>query len=332
VNSAGRGEIRILASSPGMDSVVRQVARAAAGRDHVLIIGERGTGRERIAREIHRLGAAAGAAFVKVASATRGPEAQERDLFGFSSSRTGEERRTLERIAKGGQLHDALGGTVFFEQLADLPGRTQARLARLFRDREAMLFQERNTVGFDVRAITAADSTYDQALAEARVRSDLHRLISTIRIEVPPLRDRRDEIPGLARHFLAEIGQRSEAPPKTLSEPALQLLTALPWPGNVRELESLLHGLVQQVRTDVIRLEDVLSNVQLDGRARPSGGGGTLREARTRFEREYISAVLDQHSGRIAEAARMLGIQRTNLYRKLKRLKIPIDKRRSLAQ
>lgn len=266
---------------------------------------------------------------MKVASVTRGPEAQERDLFGCQSSRTGVERRTLERIAKGGQLHDALGGTVFFEQLADLPGRLQARLARLFRDREARLFQERNTVGFDVRAIAAADGTYDQAVVEGRVRSDLHRLISTIRIEVPPLRDRREEIPGLARHFLSEIGRRSGTPPKALSEPALQLLTALPWPGNVRELETLLDGLVQQVRTDVIRLEDVLSSVQLDGRARPCGGGGTLREARTRFEREYILAVLDQHSGRIAEAARKLGIQRTNLYRKLKRLKIPIDKRHS---
>jgi two-component system nitrogen regulation response regulator NtrX len=98
----------------------------------------------------------------------------------------------------------------------------------------------------------------------------------------------------------------------------------------VRELERLLTGLAQRVRTDVIRLEDVLSSIQLDGRSIPAAGGGTLREARARFEREYIAAALDQHSGRIPDAARMLGIQRTNLYRKLKRLKIPIDRRRSV--
>ena len=318
------------ASLPGMQAVLRQVATAAAGRDHVLITGEPGSGREAIAREIHRR-SSAGGAFVKVTSTKSVAEALERDLFGFHSSRTGgEERRNLERIAQGGQLHEALGGTVFFEQLAEIPARIQARLARLFRDREAMIVQDRKVVGFDVRAIASADRTYDQAVDEGRVRSDLHRVISTVRIDVLPLRQRREDIPGLAGHFLSEISRQSSTPPKTLSEPALQVLTALPWPGNVRELERLLYGLAQRVRPDVIRLEDVLSSVQLDGRSIPSAAGGTLREARARFEREYIAAALDQHSGRIPDAARMLGIQRTNLYRKLKRLKIPLDKRRPI--
>jgi DNA-binding NtrC family response regulator len=193
-----------------------------------------------------------------------------------------------------------------------------------------MVVQDRTSVGFDVRAIAAVDATYDQAVEEGRVRSDLHRVVSTIRIDLPPLRERREDIPGLAAHFLAVFASKSAAPPKTLSEPALQLLTALSWPGNVRELERLLTGLAQRVRADVIRLEDVLASVQLDGRSIPSAGGGTLREARARFEREYIAAALDQHSGRIPDAARTLGIQRTNLYRKLKRLKIPIDRRRQM--
>jgi two-component system, NtrC family, nitrogen regulation response regulator GlnG len=326
-------EFQTRASTPRMQGLMQLVATAASGRDYVLIIGEPGTGREAIAREIHgRSSTAAAAGFVKITS-TAPAETLERELFGFQLSRTGgEERRNLERIARGGQLHDALGGTLFLEHLTEIPARIQARLARLFRDREAMIVQDRNAVGFDVRAIAAADATYDQAVEEGRIRNDLHRVISTIRIDVPPLRERREDIPGLAGHFLAAIGRRSGAPPKTLSEPALQLLTALPWPGNVRELERLLHGLAQRVRVDVIRLEDILSSVQLDGRSVPSAGGGTLREARARFEREYIAAALDQHSGRIPDAARMLGIQRTNLYRKLKRLKIPIDKRRPITQ
>jgi two-component system nitrogen regulation response regulator GlnG len=316
--------------SPGMQAVLQQILKAAAGRDHVLITGEPGTGREAVAREIHRRSSSA-AAFVKVTTTRPVPEALERELFGFPSGRAGgEERRNLERIANGGQLHDALGGTVFFEHLTEIPARIQARLARLFRDREAVIVQDHNTIPFDVRAVVAADGSYDQALEEGRVRQDLHRVISTVRINVPPLRQRREDIPGLANHFLSALGRESTSPAKTLSEPALQLLTALPWPGNVRELERLLHGLAQRVRTDVIRLEDVLSSVQLDGRSIPAAAGGTLREARARFEREYIAAALDQHSGRIPDAARMLGIQRTNLYRKLKRLKIPIDKRRPL--
>jgi two-component system nitrogen regulation response regulator GlnG len=319
-----------LACSLVMQSVLRQVATAADGGHHVLITGEPGTGREAIAREIHRRSASTGA-FVKPTSPRSALEALERELFGFQSGRTGEERRNLERIARGGQLHQAMGGTVFFEHLSEIPGRIQTRLARLFRDREAMLIPDRTTVAFDVRAIVAGDPTYDQAVEEGRIRTELHRVISTIRIDVPPLRHRREDIPRLADHFLAAIGRRLDVPTKTLSEPALQLLTALPWPGNVRELERLLQGVAERVRADVIRLEDVLSSVQLDGRSIPAAaGGGTLREARARFEREYIAAALDQHSGRIPDAARMLGIQRTNLYRKLKRLKIPIDKRRPL--
>ena len=313
-----------------MEAVRQQVLKAAAGRDHVLITGEPGTGREAIAQEIHRRSAAA-SSFVKVATARPTAEVLERELFGFQSGRPGgEERRNLERIAEGGKLHDALGGTVFFEQLTEIPARIQARLARLLRDRDAMITHARTTVVFDARAIAAADGTYDRAVEEGRVRNDLHRVISTIRIDVPPLRQRREDIPALAKHLLAAIAREPGAPAKTLSEPALQLLAALPWPGNLRELERLLHALAHRVRTDIIRLEDVLSSVQLDGRSIPSAVGGTLREARARFEREYIAAALDQHSGRIPDAARMLGIQRTNLYRKLKRLKIPIDKRRSI--
>ena len=131
----------------------------------------------------------------------------------------GEERRNLERIARVGVARCARG--TLPRALTEIPARIQARLARLFRDREAMIVQDRNAVGFDVRAIAAADAAYDQAVEEGRIRNDLHRVISTIRIDVPPLRERREDIPGLAGHFLAAMGRRSGPPPKTLSEPAL---------------------------------------------------------------------------------------------------------------
>ena len=311
-----------------MRRVLEQVVRAAEGRGHILISGEPGTGREMIAREIHRRSPQALDGFVKIGCARRSEQDLELELFGYSTSKTADanannvERRALERIARDGRLHEALRGTVFFKHLPEMPSRLQARLARLLRDGEAVVVHERNHVNFGARAIASVDQNYDQAVAEGRVRADFHRLISTIRIELPPLRNRREDIPTLATFFVEELCRHASVAIKTISEPAQQLLTALPWHGNALELRSLLQGLVQRLRGDVIRLEDVLGHVHLDGRARPFAMDGTLREARSRFERDYIAAVLEQHHGRVPDTARALGIQRTNLYRKLRRLKV----------
>jgi len=308
-----------------MRTVLEQVTHAAANRGHILITGEPGTGREMVAREIHKRSVQGKGGFVKIACASHSPEALELDLFGVHTGSWGEvqEPSELERIAKGAQLHQALGGTLFFEHLPEMPSRVQARLARLFRDGEAVIVQERDAVSFNARAIAAVEQSYDEAVQEGRVRSDFHRLISTLRIELPPLRNRREDIPALTDFFLTSLCRQASVPVKSVSEPARQLLSALPWHGNALELKSLLEGLVHRVRKDVIGLEDVLATVQLDGRARPFGMLGTLREARARFERDYIAAMLEQHHGRVPDAAQALGIQRTNLYRKLRRLKVP---------
>lgn len=315
----------IFGPSQAMRTVLEQVRHAAATHGHILISGEPGTGREMVAREIHKRSVQGEGGFVKVAYTWHSPEALELDLFGFHSSGRGDgqEPSPLERIARGGQLHQALGGTLFFEHLPELPSRVQARLARLFRDGEAIVVHERDAVNFNARAIAAVERSYDDAVSEGRVRSDLHRVISTLRIELPPLRNRREDIPALTDFFLASLCRRASVPVKAVSEPARQLLSALPWHGNALELKSLLENMVLRVRRDVIGLEDVLATVQLDGRARPFGMLGTLREARARFERDYIAAMLEQHHGRVPDAAQALGIQRTNLYRKLRRLKVP---------
>jgi len=325
---------RFFGASQAMQAVMVQVNRAAAGRNHIIIIGEPGTGRELVAREIHRRGASAGGGFVKVASASHSPETLELDLFGHRS-RGGrsqqQEPRILERIARGGQLHQALGGTIFFERLTQVPSRVQARLARLFRDGELVVMHQRNPVDFNVRAIAAVEHSYDEAVQEGRIREDLHRLMSAVRINLPPLRHRREDIPSLASLFVEDFCRQSKVRPKTLSEPAQQLLAALPWRGNALELRSLLQDLVLRVRGDVIRQRDILTAVQLDGRTKSFILGGTLREARARFERDYIAAVLECHHGRIPEAARTLGIQRCNLYRKMRRLKLSAFGRRRKA-
>lgn len=236
----------------------------------------------------------------------------------------------LERVSRSGRLFEANHGTLYLHHIAEAPSRVQARLARVFRDREATLVETGATIALDVRPIAAVDLSFDIAVKEGRVRDDLVRRLSVIRIDVPPLRNRREDIPALANYFLRDICASLRVPPKTLSRPALSILSALPWRGNAGELRSLLEAIVSAAEGGRgIGLEDVLAHVRLDGGAVIFPTNGTLRQARARFERDYIAAVLEQHQGRISEAAKALGIQRTNLYRKMRSLRIAHDRRHS---
>jgi two-component system nitrogen regulation response regulator NtrX len=182
-------------------------------------------------------------------------------------------------------------------------------------------------IGVDVRPMAGVGPDFDAAVKEGRVRDDLFRRLSTTRVEVPPLRDRREDIPALANFFLREICASLRLPPKTLSRPAFSLISALPWRGNAAELRALLHTVVRgHAGGRGISLDDLLGNVRLDGGAVMVAHGGTLKEARERFEREYIAAILEQHHGRMTAAAKTLGIQRTNLYRKMRALRVNVDR------
>ena len=192
----------------------------------------------------------------------------------------------------------------------------------MLRDREAFVDQGREAVALDIRPIASVDAGINTALDEGRLRADLYERLSLIRVEVPALRQRREDVPVLATHFLKELCRANGKPVKTLTRPALTLLAALPWRGNAPELRGLLERLILLVPGGLIRLEDVLAHTQLEGNVSPTGLDATLRQARAKFERDYIAAVLQHHHGRIADAARVLGIQRTNLYRKMRRLNL----------
>ena len=201
--------------------------------------------------------------------------------------------------------------------------RVQARLARLLRDREAILTETGGAIPFDVRPVAGVGPGFDMAVEDGRVREDLVRRLSVIRVEMPALRNRREDIPALANCFLREKCASLRLPPKTLSRSALSLLSALPWRGNAEELRRLLDSIVTGMQGGRgIALDDVLAHVKLDGGAALFTTGVTLKQARSRFEKEYIATVLDQHHGRVGDAARALGIQRTNLYRKMRSLKV----------
>jgi two-component system nitrogen regulation response regulator NtrX len=168
---------------------------------------------------------------------------------------------------------------------------------------------------------------FDAAVQDGRVREDLFRRLSIIGIDLPPLRSRREDIPALANYFVRQICASLGVPPKILSRPALSLISALPWRGNAVEMRALIESIVVGLQGGRgIGLEDVLAHVKLDGGSVVFSNGGTLKEARARFEREYITAMLEQHHGRISEAAKALGIQRTNLYRKMRSLRVLRDR------
>ena len=319
----------IAGSSPAMAMVLDIVQRAAAGRCGILICGERGSGREMVARAVHAHDADPHAPFVKIECSGPSPEDIELQLFGVLSRRTTvAEGRALERIAERCSLGDARGGILFLENALELPARAQARLVRVLRDREVSVGGTTETQMLDFRPIASVDGSVESALEEGRIRPDLFERLSLVRIDVPALRQRREDIPVLATLFLKELCKANAVPLKTLTRPALTLLSALPWRGNAPELRSLLERLVLLVPQGLIRLEDVLAHTQLEGTLSPAGFDATLRHARARFERDYIAAVLQHQHGRIAEAAKVLGIQRTNLYRKMRRLNLMHGKAR----
>jgi DNA-binding NtrC family response regulator len=321
----------VFGSSVAMRKIVELLPRVAPSRCPILLYGERGTGREMLARAIHGHGRRGDAPFVAVDCSSSTPQELEHELFGFVSQRRTDgqdERRSVERLTRQSKLFQASGGTLFLMNIAEMPMRVQGKLHRLLRDREAVVAQDKEREELDVRPIVAVEPGFESAVEEGRLRRDLYERLSLIRIELPPLRHRREDVPFLASHFLKEICRGSGTPIKTLTRSAVTLLAALPWRGNAPELRALLERLVLLTPHGSIRREDVLAQVRLAGSEIASTGGTTLRDARLRFERDYIAAVVRQHHGRMGDAAAALGIQRTNLYRKLRQLSVMRQGRR----
>jgi DNA-binding NtrC family response regulator len=315
----------VFGTSPAIRRIMELLPRVAPSRCPIVLYGERGTGREMLARAIHGHGRRSDASFVSVDCSSGSPQDIEDELFGCVSQRRGsggEERRSLERVSTESKLYRASGGTLFLMNLPEMPMRVQAKLHRVLRDREVAIAAERRRVELDLRPIAAVEPGFETAVEEGRLRRDLFERLSLIRIELPPLRQRREDLPFLANHFLKEICRTNGMPLKSLTRSAVTLMAALPWRGNAPELRALLERLVLLTPHGSIRLEDLLSQVRIDGTEVTSPGGLTLREARLRFERDYIASVVRQHHGRMGDAAAALGIQRTNLYRKLRQLSV----------
>jgi two-component system nitrogen regulation response regulator NtrX len=285
---------------------------ATATAAPVLIVADRGLDAETIVRALHDR-TRAGLPLVVVDCATAEDEV-DRQLFGRVSR--GASHGELVALGAASALLRARGGTVYLKQIVDLPAAAQRRLARVLRDREATSGGRRVRVKARIVADVPPSATFD---GDGLLRSDLFRRLSQVRLEVPALRERPDDMREVAEALAVQL---RGGPPPAFTQAALTVLAAAAWPGNLDELRGVLDRVLRGASRGEIRQEDVLAHLPIDGALARIAPHLSLREARRQFERDYIASVLERHRWRMSEAARTLGIERANLYRKTRQLGI----------
>jgi DNA-binding NtrC family response regulator len=289
--------------------------QAAPRRTPLLLLCEPGCRPRDIAESIHAA-VRDGAPFVPLDCSALDAGGAERTLFGDAPSRA--TRADLEVLGSGAQLLAAGAGTLFLEAIDELPAASQRRLARVLRDGEARTNGRQDAVPIRCRVIASASPNLADDVRSGRFRQDLYRRLCADRLPIPPLRQRPEDLPAILEAVLPPLGGGR---PRTFTQPAVTVLGALPWTGNMDELSDLIARIVRAAGP-VVRQEDVLAHLPIDGAFTRPDLTASLRDARHRFEREYIAAVLERHQWRMVDAARALGIERANLYRKTRQLGI----------
>jgi DNA-binding NtrC family response regulator len=303
----------IVGRSPAMQALFEQMGRVARSELAVHVVGATGTGKERVARALHRLSQRRGHAFVTVNASSVSDELFESEMFGHVRGAF-----TGAVADRRGHVMEAEGGTLFIDEVADLSARAQSKLLRFLQDGEFRRVGEGETRHARVRVITAANVLLSERVAAGLFREDLmYRLVSGVTLHLPPLRERGEDVLLLARHFLRVCADREGRPAPVLPAEVGRLLLAYPWPGNVRQLEGEINRLVVLAGEGPVRAEH-LSPGLTGARQRP--GGSTLAEARSSFERELIGRSLRAHQGNRTRTARALGITRQALALKMRRL------------
>jgi len=305
-----------------MQRVYQLVEMAAPTRCRVLISGERGTGKELIARAIHALSPRRGRSFVQVNCAAIPTELIESEMFGHvRGAFTG---ATADRK---GKFESASEGTLFLDEIGDMSLITQVKLLRVLQEGEVTPVGTSENRPVDVRILAATSKNLVEEIEKGRFREDLYDRLNVVNIALPPLRLRREDIPSLSEHFLRLACAENGLKPKRLTPRALDFLVQLPWRGNVRELRNLMERLAILVGRDEVTHRDVMEALQMTTTSAGTDEAPlSLKQARARFERQYILERLSANRGNLGSTARELGIERTNLYRKMKQLGLSLDK------
>jgi two-component system nitrogen regulation response regulator NtrX len=298
--------------------IYQLVEMAAPTKCRIFISGESGTGKELIARAVHALSPRRERPFVELNCAAIPSELIESEMFGHVKGAF-----TGAVANRRGTFEAANEGTLFLDEIGDMSLMTQAKLLRVLEESVVTPVGSTETRPVDVRIVCATSKNLPDEIARGNFREDLYHRINVLTIVVPPLTERREDIPELAEHFLRLSCVENGTKPKRLSPRAVDFLTQLPWPGNVRELRNLMERLVVLVGGEVVTHQDVMALYQMaSGGGRTEGEPLSLRAARARFERQYILERLAANHGNVGDTARDLGLDRSSLYLKMKQLQI----------
>jgi DNA-binding NtrC family response regulator len=314
----------LIGESRVMQSLRERVLRAARSSAGVLVRGERGTGKELVARAIHRASPRAKAVLERLNCAAVPAELIESELFGHEAGAfTGATKQ------RRGKFERANGGTIFLDEVGDMPLAMQAKLLRVLQEQEIERVGGNTTFKIDVRVVAATNKDLVEACAKGSFRADLYDRLNVVPLELPPLRARREDIPRLAEHFLVAARKANARPAMTLTPPAVLALTRHPFPGNVRELRNLMERLVILNPDDAVTAEDVERSVGAGGAASKAGlyqPGVPFRVLSEQAERSIVEEALAHHGGQMAATARALGLERSHLYKKARALGLRGDK------
>ncbi len=300
----------LVARSPEMQALVELARRVAPTNATVLLLGETGTGKDVLARAIHQESPRRSAPFVKVDCASLPETLLDSELFGHEK-----DAFTDAGARKAGRFELAHGGTIFLDEVAELGLGVQAKLLRVLQERAFERVGGTETIQVDVRILAATNHNLEEALKKNRFREDLYFRLNVVPIRLPALRERRKDIPHLARHGVAQFAERHGKPIEGLTDEALDLLVRYPWPGNVRELEHAIERAVLIADGPLLRSEHFTLDFVAAAATAPDDALLTLEA----LEREYIRRVLWKVRGHKGRAARILGINRKTLLEKRKR-------------
>jgi two-component system, NtrC family, nitrogen regulation response regulator NtrX len=315
------GDDELNGSSSAINMVRATLKRVAATGSRVLISGPAGVGKEVAARLLHNWSSRTDAPFIVVSAARMEPERVEEELFGIEES--GE-------LVRPGLLERAHGGTLFLDEIADMPLTTQGKILRVLTDQSFVRIGGTRTVRVDMRVVSATSRMLKDDIAAGRFREDLYYRLNVVPVHLPPLSERREDIPALVEHFVARYAAERRVPTPEITSEAMAALQAYDWPGNVRELRNIVERTIiltpgdriARVDVDMLPAEVVLEQGLASGPVGSSVMGTPLREARETFEREYLKVQIRRFSGNISRTATFIGMERSALHRKLKILGI----------
>ena len=316
-------QYELTGTSPVITELKEMIGIVAPTNAWILIMGENGTGKELVARSIHHLSRRSHKPIVEVNCAAIPEELIESELFGHEKGAfTGATEK------KRGKFDLAHEGTIFLDEVADMSLKAQAKILRILQEKKFERVGGNKLIDMDVRVLAATNKDLEKEMEAGRFRQDLFYRLHVIPLRVPPLRDRKEDIVHLTERFLLDFAAKEGQPQKFLNVAALEKLMAHDWPGNVRELKNIIERLIILTPSNEIRAEDipelsVKTETDASFQEASAAAGDSLRDARLDFERQFILKKLEEYDGNISKTAEAIGLERSNLHKKLKSLKVP---------